>query len=261
MRLSRAPRSSASTPTSRSSGRCSPAPRCSTGDLDTGLIERALPELQLDAALDDDWWDAAAEVATLLHVGGETLVGDVRHLAGGAVPQPGRFGTSAASAWVRDGWRLGEPRPGGVRFAGQVEPVEVRAGAASSFRSIVDGRTVWLAKDGASHAFVVQDRDARIREHLAGRSRAAGSASPEVRSVMPGTVVAVNAATGDVVTEGQALVTIEAMKMEHTMLAAVAGVVTITVAQGDQVRLDQVVARVEPNESNEPGATSAGEGA
>ena len=234
------------------------------GDLDTGLIERALPDLDLGAEPGQDWWDAAAEVATLLHVGGESLIGDVRHLAGGPVPQPGRFGTSAASAWVRDGWRLGVPRAGGVRFAGRAGAVGVRTGAASTFRSVVDGRTVWLARDGVSHRFIVQDRNARLREHLAGRSRGTDAGNPEVRSVMPGTVVAVGATTGDVVAEGQPLVTIEAMKMEHTMLAAIAGVVTITVAQGDQVRLDQVVARVEPNGSNEPiepGATSAGEGA
>ena len=94
-------------------------PEVLAGDLDTGLIERALPDLDLAAEPDDAWWDAAAEVATLLHLAGETRTGDVRHLAGGAVPQPGRFGTSAASAWVRDGWRVGEPRVGGVRFAGR----------------------------------------------------------------------------------------------------------------------------------------------
>ena len=186
----------------------------------------------------------------------------MRHLAGGAVVQPGRFGTSAASAWVRDGWRVGEARVGGVRFAGRSAPVEVRAGAASTFRSVVDGDTVWLARDGVSHRFVVQDRDARLRDHLAGLTRTAGAGSPEVRAVMPGTVVAVGAATGDAVVEGQALVTIEAMKMEHSMLASIAGTATIAVRVGDQVGLGQVVATVEPSvEPTEHGATSAVEGA
>jgi acetyl-CoA/propionyl-CoA carboxylase biotin carboxyl carrier protein len=65
---------------------------------------------------------------------------------------------------------------------------------------------------------------------------------------MPGTVASITAATGTVVEVGQPLLTIEAMKMEHTMLASVAGVVTITVAAGDQVSVDQVVARISPHE-------------
>jgi acetyl-CoA/propionyl-CoA carboxylase biotin carboxyl carrier protein len=222
-------------------------PEVRAGELDTGLIERALPQLNLAAEPDDPWWDAAAEVATLLHVAGESQAGAVHHLAGGPVPQPGRFGASAGAPWVRDGWRLGQPRPHGVRFAGRVAPVAVRAGAASSFRSVVDGRTVWLARDGVSHRFTVQDRASRLRDHLATRTRAAGAGSPEVRSVMPGTVVALGASTGAAVAVGQPLVTIEAMKMEHSMLASVAGVVTLNVCVGDQVALNQVVARVEPS--------------
>ena len=151
---------------------------------------------------------------------------------------------------------------GGVRFAGRSAPVEVRAGAASTFRSVVDGDTVWLARDGVAHRFVVQGRDARLRDHLAGLTRTAGAGTPEVRAVMPGTVVAVGAATGDAVVEGQALVTIEAMKMEHSMLASIAGKATISVRVGDQVGLGQVVATVAPSvATTEHGATSAVEGA
>ena len=65
---------------------------------------------------------------------------------------------------------------------------------------------------------------------------------------MPGTVVAVGVKSGETVAEGQLLVTIEAMKMEHKMLASIAGVVTIDVSQGDLVSLDQVVARISPHE-------------
>ena len=65
---------------------------------------------------------------------------------------------------------------------------------------------------------------------------------------MPGTVVSVSVRTGDVVEAGQPLLAIEAMKMEHTMLASIAGTVTVTVAEGDQVRVDQVVATIHPHE-------------
>jgi acetyl-CoA/propionyl-CoA carboxylase biotin carboxyl carrier protein len=40
------------------------------------------------------------------------------------------------------------------------------------------------------------------------------------------------------------------MKMEHTLLASVAGTVTVTVAEGDQVKVDQVVATIDPHEGD-----------
>jgi acetyl-CoA/propionyl-CoA carboxylase biotin carboxyl carrier protein len=61
-------------------------------------------------------------------------------------------------------------------------------------------------------------------------------------------VVAVAARSGASVEEGQLLVTVEAMKMEHKMLASRTGVVRIDVAPGDLVSLDQVVASIGPHE-------------
>jgi biotin carboxyl carrier protein len=66
---------------------------------------------------------------------------------------------------------------------------------------------------------------------------------------MPGGVVRVLAAQGDPVTAGQALVVLEAMKMEHTVAAPVDGVVAeIHVGPGDQVDTGQVLAVVEEPE-------------
>jgi acetyl/propionyl-CoA carboxylase alpha subunit len=64
---------------------------------------------------------------------------------------------------------------------------------------------------------------------------------------MPGTVVRVLAGAGDAVAGGQALVVLEAMKMEHTVTAPVDGVVAeVRVASGDQVETGQVLAGIEP---------------
>ncbi|MFC5951880.1 biotin carboxylase N-terminal domain-containing protein [Pseudonocardia lutea] len=63
---------------------------------------------------------------------------------------------------------------------------------------------------------------------------------------MPGGVVRVLAAPGDAVTAGQALVVLEAMKMEHTVVAPVDGVVgEVRAGPGDQVETGQVLAVVE----------------
>jgi pyruvate carboxylase subunit A/propionyl-CoA carboxylase alpha chain len=63
---------------------------------------------------------------------------------------------------------------------------------------------------------------------------------------MPGAVVRVGAAVGDIVTAGQPLVWLEAMKMEHTLTAPGDGVLAeLTVAPGQQVEVGTVLARVQ----------------
>jgi len=66
---------------------------------------------------------------------------------------------------------------------------------------------------------------------------------------MPGSVVAVHVVDGATVKAGDPLVSIEAMKMEHPVLAPRDGTVQVLVAVGDQVRRGQPVARV--TEENE----------
>jgi biotin carboxyl carrier protein len=57
-----------------------------------------------------------------------------------------------------------------------------------------------------------------------------------IRAPMPGRVTAVLVAEGDRVRKGQALVQLEAMKMEHTLAAGAAGVVKKLSAEvGQQV--------------------------
>jgi acetyl-CoA/propionyl-CoA carboxylase biotin carboxyl carrier protein len=64
---------------------------------------------------------------------------------------------------------------------------------------------------------------------------------------MPGTVVVVSAADGAHVAAGDAVVVVEAMKMEHVLRSAVAGTVRLAVAAGDQVARGGVVAVIEPD--------------
>src|SRR3546814_12990964 len=65
-------------------------------------------------------------------------------------------------------------------------------------------------------------------------------------SPMPGRVIAVDARQGDKVAKGQKLVTLEAMKMEHSLTAPFAGtVVALTAAEGAQVAEGPVLERSE----------------
>ena len=61
---------------------------------------------------------------------------------------------------------------------------------------------------------------------------------------MPGSVIAVGLADGDDIQAGATVVVVEAMKMEHALTAPTDGTVELLVGVGDQVRVDQLLARV-----------------
>jgi propionyl-CoA carboxylase alpha chain len=59
---------------------------------------------------------------------------------------------------------------------------------------------------------------------------------------MPGLIVSVNVSEGDEVQEGQALCTVEAMKMENILRAEKKGTVAkINAAAGDSLAVDDVI--------------------
>jgi acetyl-CoA/propionyl-CoA carboxylase biotin carboxyl carrier protein len=64
---------------------------------------------------------------------------------------------------------------------------------------------------------------------------------------MPGTVVSVPVSDGGAVTTGQVLVSVEAMKMEHQLLAPLDGTVHLSTRPGDLVKADQVLATIHPH--------------
>ena len=178
---------------------------------------------------------------------------------------------AAGTAWARaDGWRgAGAPQPGMRVRVGDEDriltapaadaEVDEDAGALAGVNLLAgdprDPRSAWLHRDGAAwqvrrltRAEVVE----AARAAAAARRAPAGAASPEARTPMPGTVVAVSVATGDTVAAGQELAVVEAMKMEHPVTAAVAGVVTVHVAEGDAVAAQALIAVVEPAENAAP---------
>jgi acetyl-CoA/propionyl-CoA carboxylase biotin carboxyl carrier protein len=74
------------------------------------------------------------------------------------------------------------------------------------------------------------------------RTALAGESDPELRSPMPGAVVALFVGEGDVVDAGTPVLSVEAMKMEHVLRAPHRGAVTLRVEVGSQVAADEVVA-------------------
>ena len=84
-------------------------------------------------------------------------------------------------------------------------------------------------------------------ERLAAEGGAAAAAGVgAIRSPMPGTVIDVSVAVGDEIPAGAALVTVEAMKMEHTLVVSgAAGATEIDTRAGQQVAMDELLVRLE----------------
>jgi len=99
------------------------------------------------------------------------------------------------------------------------------------------GRSMWVAIDGGSWL---------MTEALPRERRSAEDAVADIQSPMPGTVISVAVSSGDAVAAGQAILVVEAMKMEHTLTAPGPGHVELLVRQGEQVSLDQLLARITP---------------
>ena len=97
---------------------------------------------------------------------------------------------------------------------------------------IADERGTWHIREAEEHKI----------------HRAAGERPAEVVSPMPGNVIAVQVESGAEVSEGDVVVVVEAMKMEHSLAAPVSGQVEVLVSVGDQVTVDQVLARLVPEE-------------
>ena len=67
----------------------------------------------------------------------------------------------------------------------------------------------------------------------------------DILSPMPGKIIAVEVAAGDVVTKGQKLLTLEAMKMEHSLTAPFDGTVAeLNAVAGAQVQVEALLARI-----------------
>ncbi len=156
-------------------------------------------------------------------------------------------------------------RSAAVRILASVaidDPASDRAGPG------VDRRQIDLEVDGVRHAIRV-DLDQRTDATVAHAASFAGAMSFSLtpRFVdhdatsedggpicpLPGTVLAVHVATGDAVVEGQLLMVVEAMKMEHRITAGSAGMVEhVRFAEGDRVDAGDLLVELSDEEADTP---------
>ena len=216
-----------------------------SGDVDTGLIGRNMEALTAKPDMTPDTLAVAALAAL------------------GLLDEPG-----SSDPWdALTGWRTWGVAEHFVRFAGH-DPLRVRLLGPARFEVDAPGGTVALRRAGKERyeidGHVRAIRAARHGDTIAifadgtsytlplqpiggtGRDAAGGD---HVVSPMPGTVRAVSAKPGDTVSAGDAVVVIEAMKMELTLPAPRDGTVAeVNVAVGDQVEDGAKLVSLEPVE-------------
>lgn len=216
-------------------------PAVQAGDMDTGLIDRMPPYTAPRPS--EDALGVAARMAGQRSRSGFRALGD---------PELSR--THVSDLWARGtGWRLGDTAAevpiafvdenGDIIEINLADVTNPRADAA--VRS-ADG-PIWVHADGLTSILQPLTRRERMQRRLDARDRVAGASDPNLLAPMPGAVVAVHVADGARVSAGDKIVTVEAMKMEQPLTAPHDGTVSIAVTVGDQVRLNQVLATVQPD--------------
>ncbi|MDQ4034523.1 MAG: excisionase family DNA-binding protein [Chloroflexota bacterium] len=161
---------------------------------------------------------------------------DDEHWAGAAAALVGRDSGIWGAGWRLNGDAIVRLVSEGVERATIVsrQPTVVAA---------LDGDRVHIDVDGQSHEFGLAPPptvDEAVRH-----ASIAGGGSAVLAAPMPGRVIAVRASEGEAVRAHQPVVVIEAMKMEHAVLAPVDGtVVRLVVAEGAQVQRGDVLAEV-----------------
>ncbi|MCF3592807.1 ATP-grasp domain-containing protein [Rhodobacteraceae bacterium LMO-12] len=123
--------------------------------------------------------------------------------------------------------------------------VEIESSDGVRVQLVVDGRReqVFQAPDGAGGLYLQRGAGAvHLARYRAGRKMAEERQVGVVVAPMPGQVIAIDVAVGDLVTRGQRLAVLEAMKMQHLLVAECDGVVQeVTVVKDAQVAAGQVI--------------------
>ncbi len=207
------------------------------GEVDTGLIARDIDAL---VAQPDDNPQARAQAALIAAGIWDQDGAD----SGFTLWQP-----LVRTVWIEDG---GEPREIKLRMRGagdclvDTDGLVVEALHTASGWELDGDRAANFAQSGDEITiFTDYGRSYRVIDLLA-RDSDGGADATLTLAPMPGRVVSVHVSPGQTVSEGDRLAVLEAMKMEHTMVAGRDGTIAeVLVADGDQVEAGAPLIRLE----------------
>jgi propionyl-CoA carboxylase alpha chain len=230
-------------------------PEFLAGRIDTHFLDRHRAEL----------FGRAPEVGELARAALAAALAEMAERRSGraVLPEiaPGWRSHHPSDAAVRYRWRdraveVGYRALVGGRFACRVDgaPHEVRVVAGRGDVALEDEagvtRRFAVARSGLVHHVTAGGRDFALAEEPRFPERQAVQAEGGLSAPMPGRVVRVLVAEGDPCAPGQALVILEAMKMEHAVKTSRAGrVIKLHVREGDPVEAGAVLVALEPLEA------------
>ncbi|TGX49665.1 acetyl/propionyl/methylcrotonyl-CoA carboxylase subunit alpha [Sphingomonas gei] len=202
------------------------------GEVDTGLIGRDIDQLTAPEPPSSGILNAALGVLAMPD--GRDVVGcDVLEHQ---IAQAARPWTSSS------GFRLNRPASLAARLVDQSGTVYEFDRGDGIDPAFVSRREEWaiVPELGTTFAF---------RPYAVRSSNLGPAADGAILAPMPGRITAVEVTPGDTVTKGQRLVTLEAMKMEHSLTAPFDGVVAeLNAAPGAQVNEGTLLVKVERSE-------------
>ncbi len=218
------------------------------GDISTGFIARHFPPAVRAGA---------APHPRLMALAAALIVGRGRGPSGGALSHWRSSGPAAVPLRLRCGdteAAIEVTGEGGARYriawGGESCAVAILAQDGTRLRFLADGlaEAAHIAWDGdALHLSRDGDTATFADVLLAPRSAAEGAAGAAALAPMPGTIAAVRVKPGDAVRKGQCLLVLEAMKMEHEIVASRDGTVAaVLVSPGEQVATRKLLVELAP---------------
>jgi len=148
-----------------------------------------------------------------------------------------------------------------VQIDVEVRGIRLNAPRVTTYPVAVDGSTIlvepqyqggtaWNIEYTGDGGVLVSDDDGQQFHFAVPRSEGAPggpTSSGTILSPMPGRIIAVEVTAGQTVTKGQKLLTLEAMKMEHSLTAPFDGTVAeLNAITGAQVQVDSLLVRIDP---------------
>jgi biotin carboxyl carrier protein len=134
-----------------------------------------------------------------------------------------------------------------IRWQGEGELAVETADGARRFNFVRLGSELLLTDGYGYWAVSVAAAPSRRTDGGKDATATVNQSDGRVTSQMPGKVLEVRVKLGDTVAQGDVLLVLEAMKMEHAMAAPMAGAVkSLTVEPGARVMPGELLAEIEP---------------
>ena len=232
-------------------------PKFTSGNMTTAFIEEEFPDGFDGVTLPDATCLRMAATAAAMHRVGEIRRTRISGTMGNHERHVGNDWVVSLQGVSHDVVMTADKTGADVQIAGQSLRVESNWRPGEPLvRATVNGEPLVMKVSKISGGFRVRYRGADLKVHVrTARQAELAKLMPEkvpadtskfLLCPMPGLIVKVDVAVGDEVQEGQALCTVEAMKMENILRAERKGVVKLVkAAAGDSLAVDDVIMEFE----------------